>query len=446
MLLRRLTLTLFLLAALPVEVTAQEPTRRPPRREVPDYDGRPDPAPTVGQVLAWGPRLLLMPLYVAAEYMLRRPIGFLSRQAEEGAATDPLELFTFGPGDNMALVPTFVIDFGQQPSAGFYYRWNEALHPMNEVRAHFGTWGRDWLSSVVADRVEDPELRWRFELRAEAERRPDSLYYGVGSQAGDVESYYQHRLLDTELSFEGEPYRNSLVHAFAGVTNMLFGDDVCCGASTPERVDQGRLPGLPARFADGYTMFHYGFEAILDSRPDRPDSGSGILLRVHFEHGFDLLDAERGSWLRYGVSAGAYVDVTGHSQVLSLTASVDLTETLDGEIPFTELIHISGRQQLRGFRTGQLIGESAAAVVLQYSWPVWIFLDAVTHIAVGNVFGHRLDDFEVGDLRMSFGVALAVVRSLDHAFDLTMAWGTDRLADGANVAQWRLSLGATRNF
>lgn len=428
---------------------AEEPPpeqEQPPRREVPDYDGRPTPRPSARQIAAWVPRVLLFPIYLAFEYLLRRPLGSASRMAEEGAPSDPLELITFGPDDQMMLAPTFVIDFGQQPSVGLHYRWNEALHPMNQIRAHFGTWGPDWLSGVVADRIVDPGENWELELRAEAERRPDGLYYGSGSQAGDVESYYQHRKLDAEMSFEGEPYRNSLVYVFAGVTNWGFGDDVCCGASTVERVLEGRLPELPARFEDGYTMLHYGLEAILDSRPNRPAPGSGAMVRGYVEHGFDLVDRDRGSWLRYGFSVGGHVDLSGHSQVLSLTASAELIETLEGEIPFTELVDISGRQAMRGFRTGQLVGESAATLVLQYSWPLWIFLDAVAHVAVGNVFGPRLEDFEAADLRMSFGVALAVVRSLEHAFDLTVAWGTDRFGDGGDVQQWRLSLGATRNF
>ena len=52
-----------------------EPPVESPKREVPDYSGRPPPPATAGDVALWVPRILFFPLYLTSEYVLRRPIG-----------------------------------------------------------------------------------------------------------------------------------------------------------------------------------------------------------------------------------------------------------------------------------------------------------------------------------------------------------------------------------
>src|ERR1700683_3469440 len=46
-----------------------------PKREAPDYGGRPPPPATAGDVALWIPRIVFFPLYLTSEYVLRRPIG-----------------------------------------------------------------------------------------------------------------------------------------------------------------------------------------------------------------------------------------------------------------------------------------------------------------------------------------------------------------------------------
>src|SRR5215471_10789725 len=48
-----------------------------PKRDVPDYDGRGNPDADAGSWALWIPRVVLSPLYVVNEYVLRRPVGAL---------------------------------------------------------------------------------------------------------------------------------------------------------------------------------------------------------------------------------------------------------------------------------------------------------------------------------------------------------------------------------
>ena len=57
---------------------------RGPDRPVPDYDGRGEEPTDAGDVLLWVPRILVSPLYLTTEFLLRRPLGFVISEAEEG--------------------------------------------------------------------------------------------------------------------------------------------------------------------------------------------------------------------------------------------------------------------------------------------------------------------------------------------------------------------------
>jgi hypothetical protein len=52
------------------------------KRPVPDYDGRADEPATTGDVLLWFPRVVLFPLYLVSEFVIRRPIGALATVVE----------------------------------------------------------------------------------------------------------------------------------------------------------------------------------------------------------------------------------------------------------------------------------------------------------------------------------------------------------------------------
>jgi hypothetical protein len=71
----------FVAMLLPGAAAAADPGTSP-KRQTPDYDGRPDPPPTAGEGALWIPRVLLFPPYVVSEYVIRRPLGALVTAAE----------------------------------------------------------------------------------------------------------------------------------------------------------------------------------------------------------------------------------------------------------------------------------------------------------------------------------------------------------------------------
>jgi hypothetical protein len=429
-------------------VAAEEPNRPP--RPVPDYDGRPEPPPSTADRLLWIPRVGLYPLYVVSEYVIRRPLGFVVSNVEEKEIPQKvMEFFTFGAEQQGAWAPTLLIDFGFRPSAGLYFKYDQLFFEENGIRVHFATWGPDWISATVADRIEPEGSPWEVQLRGEATRRPDGLFFGIGSRSADeLRSRYQWRLLDLEWSFRSEEFwRSSLFQAWTGIRDMEFGTDTCCsGLPVDERVQRGDFEALPPGFEQGYFIYRQGARFSVDTRRERPAAGTGVNLEVWGEHSFDLESPVDRRWLRYGGSAGLYVDLTGENNVLSATLSTSLVEPLSGEIPFTELVELGGEGPMRAFRNGQLIGESTLAAIAEYRWPIWMWLDASLHVALGNVYDGQFEQFELDGARLSFGAGVRSSNERDHSFDLMLAFGTEPLDEGGQIESVRFVFGGTRAF
>lgn len=451
-------------------------------RSLPDYDGREEPT-TAGDVLIWIPRILLSPLYLVSEYVIRRPLGVLVTTAERDDWVEAVtDFFTFGPDDNMGIVPTGLIDFGFRPSVGLYYFWNDAGHEKNQVRARAAWGGEDWLNFQLTDRVlldEDTDIA----LAGEYLQRPDYVFYGLGPRSRGPDPRYRKDMLEARLDFTGylkaRPHHapktpadqptDSVLHAALGVrdTSFRLGDRCCGDPSVQSQIDAGQLSAPPGS-ADGYTIAFERVDLDLDSRRRREKlfdddasdwvqpNGSGVRFALRGEHATGLRRVEptlaetttdRHAWLKYGASLGGFWDVSAE-RVVGLQLIVDFVDPLlkGSEIPFNEQVTLGGDRPMRGFLEGRLVDRSSAVLRFDYTWPAWVWLDGAIHYAVGNVFGEHLDGFEPGLLRQSAGVGLRAVGSRDHVFEMLLAFGTEPFDEGAEPESLRFVFGATSGF
>ncbi|MFK8001086.1 MAG: hypothetical protein AB8H86_15930 [Polyangiales bacterium] len=407
------------------------------RRAVPNYDGR-EPEGEGARGALWLPRLLLAPVYFVTEYVLRRPLRYLFSLGES-SSKDPLRFFVFGDG-RLAIVPTFLADFGNQPSAGIYVRWNEAGHENHRMRLHFATWGKHWLKGRLTSRWENDNLRG--ELRVSALRRPDGLFSGLGGSArpGLRTARYQFRRLEALASFEARPWRESVIEARLALRELRFSNDAFRGPTVADFVNEGELDSNPAGF-EGYFISETQVSFDLNSR-QRTGNTSGFELRVAGGYAFDVQTPSERQWLSYAVNAAGHIDI-GHRRVLSLSATVQGTEAVAGEVPFTELPQVGGSEALPGFRRDTLRGQSTATLVARYSWPIWVWLNATLHVGVGNAYDGRFENMTMGNQRMGFGLGFSAVNNIDHIVNFILAWGTDTFDRGASVDSFRLTVGAT---
>jgi hypothetical protein len=417
----------------------------PEKRAAPDYDGRDgkgQPA-TPGDVALWAPRIVLFPLYVVSEFVLRRPLGWLISNAERAQVPSALyDFFTFGPDHKAGFVPIAFVDFGFKPSVGAYAFWDDVGFKGHQLRARGSTSGVDWLAGTLAERF--PVADGTLTLVTSATRRPDYVYYGTGPRSREEDrSRYGSNSWNVRAEYELPLWASSSVVSDVGFRSASFyagqfGDE----RSTPELAAEGRYP-LPPGYDDGYSAVVSSLKLVLDSRRLEPPRGSGVRLQLDGERGTDLRGEPFGGWLRYGAMLGGALDLGDNGRAVSLNVATQFADPTGNAqpVPFTELVTLGGTHFLPGLREGRLRDRSGIVGALRYTWPIWIWLNAGMEAAVGNVFGPGLEGFAPDLLRFSTAIGFETHGSRDSIFRAVVGVGTSTFRDGAHPESVRLTFG-----
>lgn len=417
------------------------------KRKLPDYDGRGPPPTTAGDVLLWVPRLLLAPPYLVSEYVIRRPLGAAIAGAERAGLPGALyDFFTFGPEHNAGFAPTLFVDFGFRPSAGLFVFWNDAVARGNDMRLQLGFWGVSWLAASFTDRIHfscDPGDV--IQLEVSALRRPDYAFFGIGPDSTQAAlARYGSDQLEARMSVDKRWWRLSTIRARTIARQVEFhrgslGSD----RVLDDEIARGAVP--PARYVEGYSLVKNELSVSLDSREARPASGSGARVEVHAAHSADFRG--RGTWVSYGGTAGVFLDVTGRSRVLSLSSTVHFVDRIDNsEVPFTELAALGGFGPMRGFFPGRLLGQSAFVAEAAYHWPIWIWLDGLMRLEMGNAFHEHLEGLALRKMRFSAAIGVESAGLTDNPLEVLLGFGSETIETGAQIESFRLFVGTHRGF
>ena len=441
----RLVLGLLLMAASPAHAQSHAPS---PKRELPDYDGLPPAPETLGDMLLVVPRIVLSPLYLVSEYVVRRPLGALVSWAERSGVPEAVyDFFIFGPDHKAGVLPIAYLDFGFYPSVGLYFFWNDLI-PRHDVQVRGSLWGIHWLSAAISDRIHlDPVTDLVFIGRGL--RRPDFQFYGLGSNSvyGGRSRYGASRL-EASAGLELKLGPQNLLTTTLGLRRVHFHrggyeDEL----RLEDAVAAGLYPAPPGFTERGYTGLVNQITLALDSRRARPASSSGARFEAQLEQFSPVEPTGWPSLLRYGASLGGFWDIYGSGRVLSLSLAAFFVDPLGhGTIPFTELATIGGGPMMRGFPMGRLYGRSAAVSTLRYRWPVWAWLDGSIQFSVGNVFDEHLENFAPDLLRMSTAFGVESSSAPDSSFELLVGLASETFKHGAQINSVRVTFGTNHGF
>jgi hypothetical protein len=411
---------------------------------MPDYDGRGNFEADADHAALWIPRVLLGPLYVVHQYVLRKPIGALVTIAERDRWINTIsQLFTFGPNQEFMLIPTAVYDFGFRSNVGLRFTADDLFVHGHDFAAHGATAGTDWLIASVRDRY-----RWNAGDTAVAThldfvRRPDLMFMGTGPEVrGDMRPRYGAQKLAAGARFSHRR-GGAQIAGEIGVRHLAFRDAQCC--------DEPRLADLVASgavtdavgYGADYTVADQSLEIALDSRRPRPAPGTGAWIAAF---GATSFDAEHDrSWVKYGGSAVAAIDLTGRQRTLHTQVTTAFADPMQGgELPFTELVSMADQPQMQGFPGGWMVGRSTIAVELGYSWPVAFMLDGNARVSVGNAFGAHLEGFAVDRLRLSGDLGITTIGARDSGFELLIGVGSTPFDQGFHIDSVRIAVGSRR--
>jgi hypothetical protein len=416
--------------------------KRPEKRPRPDYEGRDPESTATRDGLLLVPRVILLPLYLVAEYVVAEPVGALAISAERDQWPKAIhDALTFGPNQEGGIFPTLLIDFGLRPSIGVHLFWG-FLPVHNRISLDAAWGGAQWWTVALADRQEFghdeslvTELRW--------DRRPDNPFYGVGPESSpDLRSRVGTDVLNASLTWNRVLGQVTL-RAGGSVRRLEFKDFTCCGdPALRQRVELGELPPPPG-YEQPYTAAGGEVAAVLDTR--RPDSPNQSGWRVALG-GAPAVDLQRGgrlSWLRYAGGVEGNWDVTGNGRVLSLGVVTAFVDPLGSEpVPFTELVMLGGNEPFAGYIQGRLRDRSAIAAQLGWHWPVFSYLDGLLAVSVGNVFGLHLEGFSLDLLRLSAELGLRTRGGSFSGFEFVIGMGTEPFRN-FSVSSFRLAFGVS---
>lgn len=430
--------------AVTVLVSAPASADEAAKKVIPDY-GAPPPEPPA-PALSEAARAVTYPAWIVSEYGLRRPFSWLVVTAEKNQwPTRLYDFFTFGDDHQFGIFPSALFDFGLLPSVGFNAYWKEAFSKKNRVDVHFGTWGPQWVNLSASDtyRFADKET---VKLRGQFIRRNDNPFYGMGPRSPqDPRFRYGSAMATAEVEYKKEFVASGSVETATGVRSFGFRRGTCCDDdSLYQAVEDDRMPEPPG-FSHGYTAIYNRLSFTIDTRAPKPANGSGVRLRLHAEPTFTLDERAgegRRSWIKYGADAGVAVDLTGKQRILALSVVAELADPLYGTIPFPDQVNLGGDFLMRGFLRGRMVDRSALVATLQYSWPVWVFLDGILQVAAGNVYGTRFDALDAGVTRLSAGIGVRSNQERNSGFEILVAGGTDPLDEGFHPTSFRLFVGS----
>lgn len=413
----------------------------------PDQDyGHPKEGTDAGDVVAWPVRVVLFPLYLVNEYILRRPAEALVKFVEKNDVVDAItNFFTFGPEDNITIFPSALFDFGLLPSVGFNLTFKDFFAKPNTLRLHFGTWGPDWISLKASDTY-DFSKKEHLSVTTQLIRRSDNPFFGLGPKTHQGnESRYGSQTFELAPTYDRYLWRESAFSATAGARGTKFYHGTCCGdPSIDSALNRGTYP-LPFGYGPAYYGGFQRASLSFDNRLPRPQPGSGVRVEGHEETMFDLSnhhDQTERSWIKYGGSVAGAWDINGKNRVLGAKVDVELADPIRGQVPFTEQVALGGDELFPGYIIRRLVDKSATVAQIQYTWPIWMYLDGVIAVSAGNVWGNHFDDFKLKDSRLTGAFGVRSNGERDSGFELTIGAGTDPLSEGFNVSSFRFFLGS----
>jgi hypothetical protein len=419
-----------------------------PQRAVPDYSGRGPEPTTTGDVAIWVPRVILSPLYLVTEYVLRKPIGVLSTAAEKAdLPRKTYDFFTYGPEHNAGWAPVGMYEFDFNPSVGVYVFWKDACFKGSNLHAHVEGWPTHWLGGNVTEHVEYDE-RHSLQLRVEADTRPDRVFYGIGpTTLQSNQSRYTENRVDAGGWYAWKFWRSSVIEPGAGYRSIRPGPGNYGGNPSVEQEAATNAFALPPGWEQATDVVYLRLLAALDSREGKHPEGSGVRIEADAEQGTNMNTNPVSGWVKYGGSVGGFLDLNQHGRVISLSVTALFTDPIGSQpIPFTEQVSLGGDGPMRGYFKGRLIDRSAAAATMRYLWPVAPWLEGTLQAALGNVFDEHLEGFKANLLRFSGSLGLSTREMGDYPMEAIIGFGSETFQQGGTIDSFRLTVSVNHGF
>ena len=168
---------------------------------------------------------------------------------------------------------------------------------------------------------------------------------------------------------------------------------------------------------EGGTDFGLGVAVVLDSRDNRYNAHSGMLIKSSLM----FFDKSLGSSYQFN---RLELDVRKYfSPWLEHVIAIQATGTfLDGDVPFYSLALLGGSNKMRGYYEGALRDNVLVDTQVEYRLPVWNIFGLVGWLGTGRV-ADELSNLSFDDLWFSYGGGLRIKVDSDNDINLRIDAG-----------------------
>ncbi|MGO8995860.1 MAG: BamA/TamA family outer membrane protein [Polyangiaceae bacterium] len=428
------------------------PPRPSPKRPVPDYRGRHESNHPAASAVLWVPRVILAPVYLATEYVIREPLSLAIAAAEKAELPRKVyDFFTWGPEHKAGLVPIGFFEFDFNPSVGVYVFWNDAIAKDNDWSLHTEAWPTDWYAVSLKESMRVDRERV-LDFHVLGTHRPDRVFYGLGPESlQSSQSRFTQAVTEGGAALDWKYLRESHVKLMAGVRSVSLGPGTYGSEPSLQQEAAGGAFPIPYGYGARYTAEYNGVLASFDTRPSYdkskslPPPGSGARVEVEGEQGSDFVGSS--GWIRYGAEVTGFVDLNQHQRVLSVSVITRFADPLgDKPIPFTELVSLGGDGPMRGYFVGRMRDRSAAVAALHYTWPIAPMIGGNIEAAVGNVFGEHLEGFRPELLRFSGDIGITTIAVSDYPIEAIVGFGSETFEHGGQIDSTRVMISVNHGF
>ncbi len=368
------------------------------------------------RVLLFPPRVVLMAVWVPP----RETLVF----ADRTHAIERVEnLVYWDDAHTVGLLPTvsYDSDFGPQAGAKFFH--DNLLGHDDELSIEAAYGGRVIQSYDVELEAGNlgGSIVW-LEARGRYERDPKLFFAGIGVRPGALEARYsQDRALGVLGGGVGlGPDQELKVGAVSTVNDRSFGPSLAkvrpLDPSIETRYDTGQLVG----FDSGVTTFGFDGVARADLRREHGILATGPYLEAF--GGAVITDLGSPFW-RYGGQVDLSAPLFGTTRILGLNTFLEAADGEPGDVPFSELPRLGGRDRLRGYREEQFRDNRAFGATLSYRYPVHENIEAQLFVDVGTVAGDYATLFDGDDWLGGYGGGLVAGTDSDVVLRLDASYG-----------------------
>jgi hypothetical protein len=354
-----------------------------------------------GRYIARG--LLFIPRAVVT--VVFAPIEGIAWSIERFQLVDRARNLFFNDAGTFGIFPTFQHDHGFGFNVGLRVVHRDLLG--KDEHLDFRTQGggeykqRVTLGFTSGTRFGD---RMSLELGGDFEQRPKDVYYGIGNLDDDMstEGRFRRRVLKAYGAFDVQAVSALHVRGAGFVKDTTFGNS---DVGTP--IESGYMPSELTRYEDGVRNAYSEVELRWDSRGqgtdyDPPSIISGGKLVTVWAGRVTPLD-DSAIYYRYGSDVQSFWRVGEGPRVIALRSHIEAVSGDLGEVPFSELPSLGGKDVLRGYPSDRFRDRIAMVNSIDYQFDLMANMSASLFVDWGRVQS-GWDDLESKDMRVGYGV------------------------------------------